>query len=262
MKKIEDFFHYISPKIIEIADLKFENSGKIKYKEKNTINIVTEADFAVENLIKNEIIRRFPKDKIVAEETFTGTLQIKKGECWILDPICGSANFNNGVRFFSTNIALALNGKLIAACVVDHSKGEYIWSTGNNLLHIGKRTVKPERRSKGIVIDVDLSAILNQPDNITIRQVKLVSYLLTHKNYCLVSYATSLGFAYTALNRINAFASGHNKVWDVAAANFLVKQAGGSVTDYDGKPWTLNSDCVLASPDPDLHRLLLKIVLS
>jgi myo-inositol-1(or 4)-monophosphatase len=262
MDKVEEFFHFISPKIIALTNQRFEHTKKIKYNEENTPNFATEGDFDNEKLIKKELFNWFPDDRIVAEETSSDYSQINKGRNWIVDPICGSSNFKNGIKFFSTNIALALDGELIASCVIDHSREEYIWSTGKNILNIGKQTVKSEKRTMGVIIEVDLSAIMGQPLEITKRQEKLIAFILDNKKYYLAAYNTSLGFAYTALGRINAYVSGFNMPWDVAAANFLVIQAGGKVTEIEGKPWTLTSKNTLASTDHKLHKELLDIISS
>ncbi len=262
MDKVEEFFHFISPKIIDLTNQRFEHTKKVKYKQENTPDFATEGDLDNESLIKEELFKWFPQDQIVAEETSSDSTQVNKGRNWIIDPICGSSNFKNGVKFFSTNIALSRDGDLIASCVIDHSREEYIWSIGNNTLNIGKHVVKSEKRTMGVVVEVDLSAVMGQPREITERQDRLVSQLLSNKKYYLASFNTSLGFAYTALRRINAYASGFNKVWDVAAANFLVIQAGGVVTQMDGKPWNLFSSNVLASVDSDLHLELLQIIAS
>src|SRR5579871_5883334 len=149
MEKVEEFFHFISPKIITLTNQRFEHTKDIKYKQENTPDFATEGDLDNELFIKTHLSKWFPNDQIVAEETASDISQISRGRSWIIDPICGSANFKNGVKFFSTNIALSLAGNLIAACVIDHSKEEYIWSTGNHTLHIGNQIVKAEKRTMG-----------------------------------------------------------------------------------------------------------------
>lgn len=260
MDKVEEFFHYISPKIITLTNQRFENTKEVKYKVTNSPDFTTEGDLDNEKLTKDELFKRFPKDQIVAEETLSDTSQINKGRNWIIDPICGSSNFKNGIKFFCTNIALAENGIVIASCVIDHCREEYIWSTGKSLIHVGKKVITPEKRTMGTIIEVDLSALMGVSAERIERHEKLISYLLKNKKYYLSTFNTSLPFAYTALGRIDAYVNGINKIWDVAAANFLVLQAGGIVTELDGAPWTLSSNEVLASRDEVLHRELLDII--
>ena len=261
MDKVEEFFHFISPKIISLTNERFENTKEVKYKdEKNSLDIATEADLDNERLITNELKARFPNDQIIAEETFNEVDNINQGRSWIIDPICGSANFRNGIKFFSTNIALANNGLIMASCVVDHSIGQYIWSIGNSQININDKRISPKKRTKGIMVEVDLPALTGMDSNVIDKHIQLTSYLLHKKNYYLSSFCTSLLFAYVALGRIDAYANGFSKVWDVAAANFLILQAGGIVTELDGSPWTLNSNNVLGSFRKELHIELLGIL--
>jgi myo-inositol-1(or 4)-monophosphatase len=261
MDKIENFFHNISPKIIALTKIKFKNSGEVKYKGgEDSLDISTDGDTDNEKLIKDELNKWFPEDNIVAEETSTDTTNINQGRVWIIDPICGSGNFKNGIKFFSTNIALANNGKLIASLVVDHSREEYIWSVGNSIIYINKQKVEPIKTTSGTMIEVDISALVDKSSDRISKLIKLVSYLLDKKKYYLTTFCTSLPFAYVSLGRVDAYVNGFSNVWDVAAANFLIQQAGGNVTELDGKPWTLNSDNVLASFKSELHQELLSIL--
>jgi len=261
MDKIEEFFHYISPKIIQLTNRRFEKTKEIKYKDKEySPNFATEGDFDNEKLILEELDKWFPEDLIVAEETSPDSQGINKARSWIIDPICGSSNFKNGIKFFCTNIALSDKGKLIASCVVDHCREEYAWSVGDYKIYINRKEIKPEKISMGTIVDVDLSALAGQDLKRIERHQKLISFLLRDKRYYLSTFSTSLSFAYVGLGRIDAYTNGYSKIWDVAAANFLILQAGGVVTQLDGKAWDLFSDNVLAARDKKLHSELLKIL--
>lgn len=261
MDKIEEFFHHISPKIIQLTNQRFEKTIKVQYKDKEySPNIATEGDLDNEELIKTELHEWFPEDSIIAEETSPDSENINKGRNWIIDPICGSSNFRNGIRLFCTNIALSDNGRLIASLVIDHSKGEYIWSTGNSRIFIGKEEIQYEKKSKGLVVDLDLSAISGQSEEIIDRHNKLFKSLVRDKRFYISSLDTSLSFAYVALGKIDAYASGYYKIWDSAAANFLILQAGGVVTQLNGAEWNLLSENTLAAHDEKLHADLLKII--
>ena len=261
MDKIENFFHFIAPKIISLTNERFENTKEIKYKDKDVdINFATEGDWDNEKLIIEEISKWFSKDTIISEETlFDGRISNSQNT-WIIEPICGSSNFKNGIRFFCTNIAVAKNGELIAACVVDHSRGDYIWSIGEKKIYINHTLFNAKKDHKGIMIETDLSGLIGASKETLLKHERLISYLLHKKNYYLSSFCTSLPFACTALGRIDAYANGFSKLWDQAAANFLVLQAGGVISETNGNPWTLSSDNVLATLDKNLHEELLKIM--
>jgi len=261
LREVSRFFHEVSPKILNYVALSFKKSHTIKQKDHdNGIDFATEADVEVENIIVGEINRRFPEDKIIAEENFSDTKLIGKGRLWIVDSICGTANFAKKIKLFATNIGLAQDGKLVASCVVDHSQNEYIWSIGDNAVFINQNKINTDKTTSGVRIDVDLSGLYKSTKETKEKHVRFINRLLTETKYSPITYATSLGFAYVSLGRIDAYMNLDIRLWDMAAANFLTQQAGGIVTDIQGLPWTLNSSSVLAARDRLLHKELLNLL--
>lgn len=253
------FFHSISPKILNLVSEKFKKSSVIKYKvsEENTHNFVTEADVAVENTVVEEIKDRFPEDRIVAEENYADVKVTNKGRFWIIDPICGTSNFAKELRLFVTNIALAEDGELVAACAIDHAQGDYIWSVGDQKIFINDTEANLDRKSSGTTIEVDLGGAMTSSKERKEQFSKFLSRIIQETNYIPLTYNSSLGFSYVAIGRIDAYVSADNKIWDVAAPNFLAMAAGGIVTKFDGTPWTLDSSDVLAVRGRELHKELL-----
>ncbi|OGH19164.1 MAG: hypothetical protein A3D74_00085 [Candidatus Levybacteria bacterium RIFCSPHIGHO2_02_FULL_37_13] len=86
--------------------------------------------------------------------------------------------------------------------------------------------------------------------------------MISETKYSPITYATSLGFAYVSLGRIDAYLNPNIRLWDMAAANFLAEQSGGIVTDIQGFPWTLSSTSVLAARDKLLHKELLNLLIA
>lgn len=261
LKKESEFFHKISPKVLELVSEKFRKGGKILHKveDKESLNFATQADLDVEEIIVMEIRRLFPGDIILAEEGFSKQ-KIESGRLWIIDPICGTGNFARELSNFVTNIALAENGELIAACAIDHNQKEYIWSVGENKIFIKDKLQKIEKKSPGIVIDIDLGVMPESDEKLREAYSKFVSNLVQKTNHTLISYNTSLIFAYASVGRIDAYISPLHKLWDLAAANFLLLQSGGLLTDLSGKKWTLNSTSVVAARDRSLHKQLLNLL--
>ncbi len=258
-EKIQKFFHDIAPQVLELVSKKFKHSSIAKYKskEKDTMNFATEADLEVEALVVREIKKRFPGDKIVAEENYSDTNIENNGRFWIIDPICGTGNLAKEIKLFVTNIALAQNGTLIASCAIDHAQGEYIWSTGDKKIFINKKQANIGKKSSGTIIEVDVSGAMTATRQTKKQYLQFLSRVVLETNYAPAGYCSSLGFAYTALGRIDAYVCADVNVWDVAAANFLMQAAGGIVTRIDGSPWTLASRDVVAARNKKLHAQLI-----
>ena len=261
LQKEKEFFQKAAELVFQLV-ASFENEIlTIKYKKRPGVisDPVTSSDIAIENLLTKKINHFFPDDAILGEESSSDLKINPRVRTWILDPICGTTNYSRGVRNFCTNIAIAHKNSIVGACVIDHGRNEYIWSTGNKEIYINNSLAKEINHSVPL-IDVDLGGSYYAKDKRTKRKYTNFLYrILTETNFIPVSYNTSLGFAYTAIGRLDGYFVTAPHVWDVAAANFLLIQSGGTVSDISGKPWNLNSKSVLAARDSSVHKKLLDI---
>ncbi|MDB5167663.1 MAG: inositol monophosphatase [Candidatus Saccharibacteria bacterium] len=252
------FFNEIAPKIRELVQ-SFHGKASISV-QKTPEDYATEVDIAVENLIVNEIQARFPNDQILAEEGHNDTV-IPDSRIWIIDPICGTGNIGRGLTSFCSNIALADNGILIASCVVDHSQNDYFWSVGDNIVYINDGKLQPLTKPEGlgVVIDVDMGAANNLSDKELTKYVAFLRNIITGTTYMPQSLNTSLGFAYTAIGKIDGFVNTYNHPWDICASVFLLQQVGGIITDLDGNPWNIESVGAIGAKDPLIHSKLVEL---
>lgn len=258
---MEHFFHHISPAILDFTKTA---SRKIATYKKNIpgkgVEFATDADLGVEEIIIKEITSRFPQDRIVAEETAPDVLPGLEGRCWIIDPICGTNNFSRGSNLYATNIALAENGELIAACVINHNEGNYIWSIGG-FVYSGKEKLLPSQIVQSTyIIEFDFPTVITAPEKEKTKFTNFIKSILDEKKYYIASYATSLAFTYTALGKIDAYIVPKTRIWDIAAPNFLVLQSGGVISQLDGKPWTIQSNNLLGARNRQLHDKLLDLL--
>lgn len=258
LRKEAEFFKDIAAKVRKLV-VSYEGKATVaKYKDVIG-DFATEVDVAVEKLIAAEIKKRFPQDHILAEEEHNGT-EITDRRIWIIDPICGTTNIGHGITAFCTNIALAENQNLIAACVVDHSQEDYFWSIGDSKVYVNDRLVENKNSHKnfGKLIDLDIGASLKMDKSVKQRLCNTVYAILLNEGYMPQSFNTSLGFAYTAIGKVDGFINVHCHPWDICAASFLIQQAGGVITDLEGKPWQINSDTAIGALDASIHKKLVE----
>lgn len=259
--KEEAFFHSIAHTILTFVKENRKKARVEQYKtEGSELNFVTQIDIECENLIVAEITTRFPQDKIIAEENFSDQKVSDEGRFWAIDPICGTGNLAKGLTIFSTNIALIEKKVLIASCVLDHSTGEYIWSTGNNVLFVGEKKYTPKEAKTGVTVEVDLGCLYACNKDEKKQHAEFISRIIQETNYQTISLNTSLSFAYVAIGKLSAFVSPNNRIWDIAAANFLIQQAGGVVTNLEGKPWTIYDPNCIAARTQEIHDRLMSLI--
>lgn len=256
-KQEADFFHQIAHTVRNLVSSPDKNMAIAQHKREGDFS--TQVDVDVEHLIVNEIKKRFSKDQILAEETQSDVV-IPKDRIWIIDPICGTNNLARGIKNFCTNIALADNRELIASCVVDHSQNDYFWSTGDKKVFINNTLFQPGEKRFDVTVDIDLGAVVTAAQKE--KYNRFLNKLIIETNYNLISLNSSLGFAYTAIGKVDGFLSIENHPWDICASSFLIQQSGGIITDTLGKPWTLASVGAIAAKNTDIHKKLLDTYLN
>lgn len=112
---------------------------------------VTPTDKKVERLLIDHLRAAFPDHRILGEESATPPWNLRDGTLWILDPICGTANFAFGSPLFCTNIFLMRNGEPVLGVVAEglrdeivyavHGQGAFLRTTGGGTTPLrGRRT--------------------------------------------------------------------------------------------------------------------------
>jgi myo-inositol-1(or 4)-monophosphatase len=252
-----DFFHDIAVKVRELVT-SFEGKASVATYKEIVGDYATEVDVAVEKLIVAEIQKRFPGDAVLAEEGYSDAI-IPEGRIWIIDPICGTADLGRGIKSFCTNIALADKKELIASCVIDHSQDDYFWSVGDHKVYINDQLFQPQdtHENFGVVIEIDFGALGNVDEPQKRRHAETAFKLTLEPGYSLLSLGSSLGFAYTAIGKIDGFVNVYNHPWDICAASFLIQQAGGVITALDGSPWQLSSIGAIGAKNQTIYKKLL-----
>jgi myo-inositol-1(or 4)-monophosphatase len=205
-------------------------------------------------LILPAIRKAFPDDAILSEES--GETHGTSGYRWILDPLDGPANFLAGIPLFSILLALEKKGTvLLAFCVFPMLSEVWVAERGKGTTLNGKRQhVSPVSSLQGKMFLGDGSSLLDHQTVAGDTQTFLGSgcryRLLGHVAFGMTRVA--LGTAVGAVMR-------QGNVWDLAAPCLLVEEAGGTVTDFQGKVWDLKPRPLLAT-NGVLHDTILPLL--
>ncbi|MFN8495115.1 MAG: inositol monophosphatase family protein [Caldilineaceae bacterium] len=226
----------------------------------NEIDLVTEADLASEALIREALQEAYPFVGFWGEES---NQQPKEEFFWVVDPVDGTVNYANGVPFYAVNIALQQGETTLMGVTVQLPSGHIYWAKRGD----GAFLRNPDGDQRRIFVNhVDhlAGALLttgfpyhraDSPDNNSSEFV----YFLTHAQGVRCMGSAALDLANVATGALAGFWEGWLNPWDVAPGALLVREAGGQVTDYNGKEWSLLSRSAIASNGrPNLHRELLE----
>jgi myo-inositol-1(or 4)-monophosphatase len=221
----------------------FKRGVETEYKGSGTVDLVTAADRASEALIAEVLQQRFPTHSILGEE---GTRREQAGDFqWYVDPLDGTTNFAHGFPVFCVSLGLTYKDELIAGAIYDPTRDEMFTAEKGAGAQLNDR---PIHVSKAETLGVSLLATgfpskkRHQNPNIHFyHQLTLRSHGVRRAG------SAALDLTCVASGRYDAFWEFHLNPWDTAAGVLLVQEAGGVVTCFDGSPFRLQSDEVLAS---------------
>ncbi len=210
----------------------------------DTNNLVTEVDRHCEKLIVERLRRDFPRSDILAEEnTYAETgSQLK----WIIDPLDGTTNYAHGFPWFCVSIALEIGGEIILG-VIYHPvmdelftviKGQGSRLNGKVIRVSDRRPLCNSLLSTGFPYD----RTRQNENNFN----NFVNFQLSARGVRRVGSA-ALDLAYVASGRLDGYWEFKINPWDVAAGSLLVEEAGGKVSDFSGRPYSVYDRRILAS---------------
>ena len=233
----------------------FERGVATEYK--GDVDLVTEADRASEKLITERLSAAFPNHGIYGEE---GVRQRIDSEYrWYVDPLDGTTNFAHGFPVFCVSLGLEHrpaglaaddDGELIAGIVYDPTRDElFVAEKGQGAWLNGRRV-----HVSGTTLLAEALLATGFPS----RKRHANPNIHFYQEFTLRSHgvrragSAALDLAYTACGRFDAFWEFNLNPWDTAAGALLVREAGGTMTRFDGQPFRLDSREILAT-----NRLLL-----
>jgi len=231
-----------------------EGSGQVHVKEGR--DVVTDTDVAIEDMIRAELTEAFGLP-VIGEER-GGEVPRNKPH-WLVDPICGTRNYASGIPLYSVNVALVEHGEVSISVVGDGSTGAiYQAERERGAWRVGD--VPQQLFTSDSSLTIDFEAWPNQGPSRD-RAALLAAAAIQANHWDIRFLSTTLSLAYVASGRLAAcvlFAS-PGRV-HVAAGTLLVSEAGGTVSDFDDRPWTPGSNSLLCSATQGLHQDLVELV--
>lgn len=203
--------------------------------EKALRDLVTDADFASQQVIREELERDFPDYAFVGEEMdaskIPDAVRYQGQPCWIVDPLDGTMNYVHGLSGYAVSIALYRDGDLQAATVYDPLSEElFTAAAGSGAMLNGSPLRVSDCRELGeglVACSFPARVERDSPE------VKRCLAVLPHCQGLRRLGSAALNLCYVAAGRLDAYWATNVHVWDVAAGFLLVREAGGVVRYLD-----------------------------
>lgn len=217
-------------------------------------SFVTDLDRAIEQKLRGLIAARYPEHGIIGEEE--GREREGAAWQWILDPIDGTAPFIAGVPVFGTLVALARDGVPVLGIMDLAASGNRWIGLEGEPTTLNGQDVRVRSVSG---LDAAIMACMN-PDFFTPEERKPLD-ALTRNTAWRIYGTSSLGYGLLASGRLDLAFDTRLQVYDYACYRPIIEGAGGIVTDWQGKPLTIESGRqVLAAGSRDLHAAAVSMV--
>lgn len=233
--------------------------GRLKQvSEKHLAGLVSEADVASEKVIQAALQTHYPAGFLGEESSGAESAWPKSGNWWIVDPLDGTTNYVHRFPIFCISIGLMWQGEMVFGLVevpmlgvTYHAiRGQGAYRNGQPI-HVSERaTIRDSLLATGFFRDHEEALK---------EQLGIFAQLVFEARGIRRAGAAAYDLCLVAEGVFEAFWEKNLKPWDTAAGMVLVREAGGTVTDYQGQPYHINADSILAGNRP-IHKTLLATI--
>ncbi|MBO0846102.1 MAG: inositol monophosphatase [Nocardioides sp.] len=235
----------------------------VAHHAKEGTDFATDADLESEETIRAVLSRLRPGDAQLGEEG--GASGPDSPRRWLIDPLCGTRNFAAGIPLVATNVALSVDGAVVAGASADPVLGETYWfDDGGARMRRGDEDTVLTPTVESMMVDVNLDGSRER----LLRALGLLGDARVSERFQIRVVSSTLGLAWVAAGRYAAYLTEGDLRDNVhfAAGIGLCRAAGCPVTDLDGHPVDTGQvdrpgrrRGLLASADEDTHAALLDV---
>lgn len=214
---------------------------------------VSEADIAVDHLLRQKLLELRPDYGWLSEETQDDLVRLDRSRVFIVDPIDGTRAFLAGRPHWVVSAALVVEGEVAIGLLYNPVADELFEAVAGAGARLNGEPIRVGGRA-----ELEGCTVIAAPDRFKSRHWPQPWPLLATFMVNSIAYRLAL----VAANRADAVLSLSGKSeWDLAAAALILREAGGIVTDHRGEALRFNQrhpHCVsVLAANPPLHRQML-----
>lgn len=219
--------------ILEAGDIALTHFRDLKHlnvDKKSPRDFVTAADVAVEKFLQTKLSENYPQYGFWGEESGQSENQTNR---WIVDPIDGTHSFSRGQYYWSISVALEIDGEIVFGAVYAPALDDYYCATkGQGAWRNGKSIQVSELEDLGeAMIGTGFACLRSYLEQNNLERFCRIAQLTTGQRR-LGSAAVDI--CLVADGQLDAFWEQELNLYDVAAGALIAKEAGATVTDFQG----------------------------
>jgi myo-inositol-1(or 4)-monophosphatase len=236
----------------------FGEVENLQVSRKGPADFVSNADRRAEQIVFDELRKARPTYAFLMEESgeVAGTDGAHR---WIVDPLDGTTNFLHSIPLFAVAIALERQNEVVASVIFNPVMDELFVAEKGGGAWLGDRKrlrVAARRHLSDCVIATGIRGGGAGDDARIIRQIGQIAPATSGIRR---SGSASTDLAWLAAGRFDGYWESRLSPWDVASGWLMLREAGGTMTDYSGKPGSIWNGEVVAGNE-EVQSQLLKLV--
>jgi histidinol-phosphatase len=206
----------------------------LRVSTKPDLTPVTDADHATEESLRNVLRRARPRDAVIGEEHGRTGLGPR---CWIVDPIDGTKNYVRGVPVWATLIALMIGDDAVVGMVSAPGLSRRWWAVRGGGAWSGRGLTKAAPCRVSAVSRLEDASFSYSSLDGWEQQGRLDGFLdLSRSVWRTRAYGDFWSHVLVAEGAVDIAAEPQVNLWDLAALQVIIEEAGGKFTDLDGSP--------------------------
>ena len=202
----------------------------LEIRRKADLSVVTQADTSIEAMVREQVASAFPDDHVLGEEE--GGDASRDGRVWIVDPIDATANYARGIPIWATLIALQVDAQLVLGVVhapAIRERYEAVRGRGASMNGVPIRVSDTAAIGDAQILFAGLKSWFSYPDGHRVLDVMGESARTR-------GFGDFWGHVLVARGAAEAMLESDLNLWDYAALQVIVEEAGGRMTQLDGSP--------------------------
>ncbi len=223
----------------------FNEVEKLQTAKKGPADFVSVADKKSEKIVYELLKKGRPDYSFLMEES--GAEENKdKENVWIIDPLDGTTNFLHGLPGFCVTIAHQSKGRIEHAVTYDPLRGDVFWAERGKGAFLNGDPLRVSTRASL----TEALFLTDHHDPLNKHGIFFENtWAMVRKNTSIVRCigSAALALAYVAAGKADAYFMHGLQPWDVGAGILLIQEAGGIVSEIDGKSHPETGDSILAS---------------
>ena len=209
------------------------------WERKDRSDFVTEVDRDAQRLIGDVLLGAVPDSRMIGEEAAgaAGAAGAAATVTWIVDPLDGTTNYLHDYPMYAVSIAAVVDGAPVAAVVVDVVRDLTYRAAAGGGAWCGERRLRVSALTDPSLALLGTGFPFKAPANRRLDEyLGQFRRILPQTSGIRRCGSAALDLAHVAEGRLDGFWEIGLAAWDVAAGILLVREAGGSVTDFAGRP--------------------------